>query len=175
MTMTVTTFRSLRSDSNYKLFWVKVTATAAQLGVHEAQFPHCRKAHKRYEQGGMDSHHFPTTVEEQINFEALDNICTCITWRFDQPGYRMYRYIQELLKTARKEEYQTELTFVTDFYGSDLNPYLLTTQAQVSSETSQLSSEKSLAIADIIKFLKKLSPVQQNFFPRSVLRLNYSS
>ena len=107
MTMTVTTFRSLRSDSNYKLFWVKVTATAAQLGVHEAWFPHCRKAHKRYEQGGMDSHHFPTTVEEQIYFEALDNICTCITWRFDQPGYRMYRYIQELLKAARKEEYQT--------------------------------------------------------------------
>ena len=76
MTVTVTTFRSLRSDSNYKLFWVKVTATAAQLGVHEAQFPHCRKAPKRYEQGGMDSHHFPTTVEEQIYFEAIDNICT---------------------------------------------------------------------------------------------------
>ena len=72
MTMTVITFRSLRSDSNYKLFWVKVTATAAQLGVHEAQFPYCRKAHKRYEQGGMDSHHFPTIpVEEQIYFEAL--------------------------------------------------------------------------------------------------------
>ena len=68
--------------------------------------------------------YFPTTVEEQINFEALDNICTCITWRFDQPGYRMYCYIQELLKAARKEEYQTEFTFVTDFYGSNLNPYI---------------------------------------------------
>ena len=60
----------------------------------------------------------------------------------------MYRNIQELLKAARKEEYKTELTFVTNFYGSDLNPQLLTTQLQVPSETWQLSTEKSLAIAD---------------------------
>ena len=54
MTMTVTTLRSLQSDSNYKIFWVKVTATAAQLGVHEVQFPCHKKADifwydKRYE------------------------------------------------------------------------------------------------------------------------------
>ena len=88
----------------------------------------------------------------------------------------MYCNIQELLlKAARKEEYQTELTFVTNFYGADLNLHLLTTQLQVSSETSQLSIEKSLAITDIIKFLRKLSPAQGNFFPRSVLCLNYPS
>ena len=104
----------------------------------------------------MDSHHFPTTVEEQINFEALDNICTCITRGFDQPVNQMYHNIQELLlKAASKEEYQTKLTFVTNFYGSDLNPHLLTTQlhVQVSSETSQLATEKNHAIADINKFL----------------------
>ena len=120
MTVTVTTLRSLQSDPNYKLFWVKIAATAAQLRVHEAQFPCCRKANifwygKRW--GGMDSHHFPTTAEKQIYFEALDNIRTSITRRFDQPGYHMYRNIQELLlKAAIKEEYQTELTFVTYFY-----------------------------------------------------------
>ena len=69
MTMTITTLKSLRSDSNYKLFRMKVTATAAQLGVHGAQLPCRRKADifwygKRYEQGGIDSHHFPTTADE---------------------------------------------------------------------------------------------------------------
>ena len=44
MTMTVTTLRSLQLDSNYKFFWSKVTATAAQLGVHKTQFPRHRKA-----------------------------------------------------------------------------------------------------------------------------------
>ena len=88
----------------------------------------------------------------------------------------MYCNIQELLlKAASKEEYQTELTFVTNFYGSDLNPHLLTTQLQVSSGSLQQSTEKSLAIANIIKFLKKLSPAQGNFFLRSVLRLNNPS
>ena len=113
MTMTVTTLRSLQLDSNYKLFWAKVTATAAQLGGHEAQFPHCRKAPKRYEQGGMDSHHFPTTVEEQIYFEALDNICTCITRGFDQPGYHMYHNIQELLLKATRKR-NTKLSSLCD-------------------------------------------------------------
>ena len=95
--------------------------SVAQLGGHEAQIPHRRKAPKRYEQGGTDSPHFPTTVEEfyrQIYPEALDKICTCITRRFDQPEYPtcMYHNIQELLlKAARTEDYMymylTELIF----------------------------------------------------------------
>ena len=41
----------------------------------------------------------------------------------------MYCNIQELLlKAARNEQYQAELDLVTDFYGSNLNPYLLNTQ-----------------------------------------------
>ncbi len=63
-------------------------------------------------------------------FEALDLITTCISNRFDQPGYKMYRNIRQL-KTARNEQCQAEFDCVSDFYGSDLNPYLLNTQLQV--------------------------------------------
>ena len=155
MTMTVTTLRSLRSDSNYRLFYVKVTATAAQLGVHEAQFPSLQKSSQKVwtRWHGQSSFPYYTSWGADIFW----SISTCITWRFDQPGYRMYRYIQELLKAARKEEYQTELTFVTDFWSKPLSTHHTSTSNLRNFTTV---TEKSLAIAGIIKFLKKLLPAQ---------------
>ena len=178
--MTVTTLRSLWSDSNYKLFWAKVTSTAAQLGVHEAQIPHRRKAPKRYEQGGTDSPHFPTTVEEfyrQIYPEALDKICTCITRRFDQPEYHTYMYhnIQELLlKAARKEDYLTELIFcnrILQFWSKPSSTHHTTTSNLRNFTTVHLT------IVDIIKFLKDLitSPAEISFRDLYNSSLNYSS
>ena len=83
----------------------------------------------------MDTHSFPSTTEDyyrQMYFEALNLITTSICNIFDQPRYKMYCNIQELLlKAAKNEQYQAELDLVDDFYGSDLNQYLLNTQLQV--------------------------------------------
>ena len=96
----VTILRSLRSESMYKLFWEKVTKIAASLGVTEPKLLRQRKVPRRMVVGSVDTHSFPSTIEDyyrQMYFEALDLITTCICNRFYQPGYKMYCNIQELL------------------------------------------------------------------------------
>ena len=71
-----------------------------------------------------DGYSFPTTPVDhyrRIYYEVIDLITTCINNRFDQPGYRIYCNIQNLLlKAANGDDYNAELKFVTDFYGSIL-------------------------------------------------------
>ena len=108
--MTVQTLQSLRSDSNFTLFWKKVTKFAYTLEVGAPHLPCRRKVPRRLEVGNVESDgDFPTTPEvhyRHIYFEALDLITACITDRFDQPGYQMYRNVQDLvLKAAKGEDY----------------------------------------------------------------------
>ena len=57
-----------------------------------------------------------------IYFEAIDLIVNCITERFNQPGFLIYQHVENLLlKAANCKEYQSELKFVLEFYGSDLD------------------------------------------------------
>ena len=49
--------------------------------------------------------------------------------RFDQPGFKIYRNLQELLLTAAKKDcYDEEYDFVVNFYEDDLNSTLLKSQ-----------------------------------------------
>ena len=140
----------MRSDSNFTLFWKKVTKFADTLEVGAPHLPRRRKVPRRLEVGNVESDDdFPTTPEvhyRHIYFEALDLITACITDRFDQPGYQMYRNVQDLvLKAAKGEDYQDQLDFVTHFYSSDFNPQRLNMQLQVLS-TNFLSSAASYAV-----------------------------
>ena len=77
----------------------------------------------------------PTTAGDhywQIYLVALNEITACISNRFDQPEYQMYRSIKEfLLKASRSKDYEAEVMYVTEFYASDLNAHKLNTQLQV--------------------------------------------
>ena len=89
--MTVQTLKSLRSDSNYKLFWKKVSYLAEKLVVSEPALPRQSKVPKRLDHCTA-AHEYPATAEDhfrQIYYEVLDLIISCITDRFDQPGYRI--------------------------------------------------------------------------------------
>ena len=113
----------------------------------------------------MDTHSFPSTTEDyyrQMYFEALNLITTCICNRLDQPGYKMYCNIQELLlKAGRNEQYQAELDLVIDFYGSDLNQYLLNTQLQVLSTMFASQVDKSVNIVNIVQLFKYMSTAKR--------------
>jgi len=53
-------------------------------------------------------------------FEVLDLFISAIKDRFDQPGYKMYKNLQEvLLNASRGKEYSNELQTVTGFYRND--------------------------------------------------------
>ena len=80
--------------------------------------------------------HPKATYYRQIFYEALDLITQAIESRFDQPGYRTYRCLEDLvLKAANKEGYSKELKAVTRVYRSfsamrRIKSYLRSTMSQ---------------------------------------------
>ena len=160
--LVVRTLQQLRteSDDNYHLFWQKVSKQADHFGLPEAQLPRRRKVLKQYDTAQSESDH-PTTPHDHykcIYFEALDLIINCIKRRFDQPGYRTYCQLQELLfKAAKGEPYQSELDFVRTFYKGDFS-HLLETQLHT---FALLFSGKKSTLQEIIDHLRGLSPSQQ--------------
>ena len=58
----------------------------------------------------------------QIYYEALDLIVQSVDARFEQPGYKVYKGLEDLaLKAANKVEFSEELAIVTDMYDNDLD------------------------------------------------------
>ena len=143
----------------------KATKIADTLDVSAPQLPRCRKVPRRFEVGSADGD-FPATPEghyRRIYFQAIDLIIACITDRFHQIGYQMYRNVQDLLlKAARGGDYQTQFDFVTHFYGSGFNPQLLSTQLQVLSTNFIVDPASDIVLSDAIGFFKTLTPAKQD-------------
>ena len=163
-TMTVKTLQSLRADDKFHLFWQKSILKANRLQVNEPALPHRRKVPRRFEEGREDTHSYPSTPEyhyRKIYFEAIDLIVNCITDRFNQPGFLIYQHVESLLlKAANCKEYQSELKFVLEFYGSDLDGSSLSTQLEVFSTTCKTKSQEVYRLSDMVKLFKSLTPSQ---------------
>ena len=126
--LTLRTLQSIRSDDMFDLFWKKVTTAAEKLNLEPPSLPHQRKRPKRYESGLAAAR----TYYIVAYFEGLDLVIASIRERFDQPGFKMYRNLQELLlKAAKKHCYDEEYDLVVNFYGDDLNSTLLKSQLEV--------------------------------------------
>ena len=166
--LTVKTLQSLRTDSNFQLFWEKITREADQQQVNEPSLPRRRKTPRRFESGNTDGYSFASTPVDHyrwVYYEAIDLITTCINNRFDQPGYKIYRNIEDLLlKAANTENYDEELKFVTQFYSSDFDGYLLKTQLEVFSTDFAANSDSKgkYQLSDVIKLLKSKSEAQKD-------------
>lgn len=161
-TMTLQTLKTLRSDTNFKLFWEKVTKMAEKEEVLEPEVPRRKKVPRTIDYGRAEgiSAATPEDYFRQFYFEALDLIISCINNRFDQQGFRVYRKVQDLLlKAVKNEDYSTELDFVTGFYGSDFQPEVLKTQLTVLSSNFTQSNP---TLSDVIKFFKAFSPAQRD-------------
>ena len=85
--------------------------------------PHKRRVPERF-QVGTEKGPFHTTTANyylQIYFEVLDHAVPAVKDRFDQPGYKIYQNLQELIiKACLGEDFTSELDVVTEIYGSDL-------------------------------------------------------
>ena len=159
--MTVSTLQLLRSDESFASFWRNLTQKATDKGVNEPELPRHRKRPRRYEDGASTGD-VPATVEDffrPIFFEALDLLIGGIKERFDQPGYRLYSKLEDLLiKAVKKENYDEEFEFVTNFYKDDIDPDQLKLQLDVMSSNIPPESEN---LNSIIRFLRELSEPQK--------------
>ena len=106
--LTVKTLPKMRTDENFDLFWKTITRKANTLDLPEPQLPLRRKMPKKYETGSAEPEYPTYAYYRAIYYEALDLIINCTKSRFDQPGYRVYRQLQDLLmKAANQEDYQS--------------------------------------------------------------------
>ena len=64
----------------------------------------------------------PKMLYRQLYYQALDLITLSINDRFNQPGYKIYQQLEDLLlKAIHKEDFESSLSVVSSFYSSDIN------------------------------------------------------
>ena len=167
--MTKRTLQGMRTDENFVLFWQKVNQMASTLEVCDPILPRKRKVPKRLEIGSAPPEYCsePKDLYRRIYFEGLDLLVQAIGDRFDQPGYRTYLCLQELmLKAVKKEEFSNELTTVCHLYGSDLHAANLKMQLEMLSDHI---SGNNIDIFDVKKYLQELAPAVKAVFSEVVL------
>ena len=156
---TVKTIESLRTDEMYRLFWGKVCQTASEFEIGDPSLPRRRKRPARYEEG-LSSPHFSETPQShyrQLYYECIDSIVNCIRKRFDQPGYKTYQQMEQLLlKAVHGENYSSELAAVIEVYKDDLDATRLEIQLDTL-RSSLVEDGISMDIHDILKYMKSLS------------------
>ena len=96
--MTVRTLQTLRNDTNFDLFWVKVETIRKNLMLVNLK----RRLPRRLDDGNAEPEFISDCKQyyRQQYYEALDLIISCIKDRFDQIGYKSYRNLQDLLLKA---------------------------------------------------------------------------
>ena len=167
--MTKWTLQGMRTDENFVLFWQKVNQMASTLEVSDPILPLKRKVPKRLEISSAPPGYCsePKDHYRRIYFEGLDLLVQAIADRFDQPGYRTYLCLQELmLKAVKKEEFSNELTTVCHLYGSDLHAANLKMQLEMLSDHI---SGNNIDIFDVKKYLQDLAPAVKALFSEVVL------
>lgn len=162
--LTCQTLERIRDDKSFDLFWEKALKLQSTLDVDEPVLPRMRKHPRRYEigSGEGDFHSSPKDFFKAHYYEALDLMVNLIQQRFDQPGYEIYRSLQDLLvKAAHTADFSSEFDSVVKFYGSDFDPSSLKLQLELL-RTSFISSSIPPTFLDIKKYIVSLSPGVQS-------------
>ena len=171
--LSVKTLEKIRDDKSFDLFWAKVSVLIQKFDVNDPSLPRKRKCPRRYEEGNAEAE-FSVSVKDYYRrqyFEALDLVIAGIKQRFDQPGYKIYKHLQEVLlksATGNFEHCKGDFEFIVSFYGSDFTASLLKIQLEL---FHTLFAEKvkgqgidisSTTICDIIECIKTVSLAQKS-------------
>ena len=151
--LTVETMEKMRSNDHFNLFWETVTHRANALEVSEPSLPRRRQRPARYESGSATPEFVDNAQDyfRQIYFNAIDTVTACIKRRSDQPGYKIYDQVEQMLvNAANGKPFQITFDDVVDFYKGGLDKFQLETQlsllpVQFGGENGKVSLE------DIIK------------------------
>ena len=126
--MVITTLLTLRTEESFNLFWEKMPKVAQSVDVGESEVPRQRKVPKHYDDGLATGafHDSPKLYYRQLYYEAIDNIANGLKDRFEQPGYKVYCNLEQLLtKACQRKDFEEEFQFICSFYKDDLQSELL--------------------------------------------------
>jgi len=174
--LTVSALESIRSEEMFNLFWDKVMKEIQNVDVGQPVLPRARKVPKRFETSRSVSSHpdSPKSFYRIVYFEVLDLVINAIKDRFDQPGYEMYKNLQEvLLKASHCEEYSSKLQTVMGFYGNDFEPTQFSAQLQLlSAHFRSLGKQEKVSFKDIAEHLQSLSPAAQKLYSQVIVAVS---
>ena len=169
--MCVETLQNLKSDEHIDAFWDKVMNKSSNVSIDEPTLPRRRKAPKHFQIGSGEPS-FPESIADMFRqhyYKALDLVINSIKDRFDQPGYRTYKNLQDLLKsvTSHPAAYEAKLEFVVDFCGQDFNKNTLKVQLETLQTTfSKKGIEPTLT--NVFDFFRELSNPMRCMFSEVV-------
>ena len=134
--------------------------------MDEATFPRRRKRPRRYEEGTSEGD-FPAVAKDlyrQKYFEVLDLAVVIIIARFDQPGFKVYSNIKQLLfKACSGKQCNNELDTECNLFTDDLSRCDLVSQLKVlHSLYVEKKQEAKPTVAGLREVLASLSPSQRN-------------
>ena len=121
--LTLDVLKTLRDEDNFKSFYAHIVQDQVRFQIDGPTLPRKRRAPQQLLIGTTsgDFHTDPEDRYRQIYYEALDFV-QAVSDRFDQPGYRVYQNMQELLLMACKgHTYQDQLEAVLNIYKDDLS------------------------------------------------------
>ena len=168
--LTLDVLQSLRNEDHFKNFYARVLLDQVRFQVDAPTLPRKRKAPQRFQIDSTDGD-FHTSSEDhyrQIYYEALDFVVQAVCDRFDQPGYRVYQNLQELvLKACKGEAYQGELKAVLAIYKNDLSRLELEAQLPLLKPLCKEVCEQladNFSVHDAVGILSKLSAAERTAF-----------
>ena len=168
--LSVKTLKKIRDDKSFDLFWAKVSVLVHKFDVHDPSLPRKHKCPRRYEEGNAEAE-FSLSVKDYYRrqyFEALDLVIAGIKQRFDQPGYKIYKHLQEKSAIGNFEHCKDDFEFIVNFYGSDFTASQLKVQLEL---FHTLFEEKvkgqgidisSTTICDVIECINTVSLAQKS-------------
>ena len=163
------TLQSMRDEALFSNYWKSITAKAKEMDVSEPGLPRGRKRPRRYEDGEASAE-FHSTPEEYYRvyyYEVLDLMIQCLTDRFDQPGYKMFSTMEQLLlKGCQGKAYEGELKAVMEMYHEDINENSLVVQFKTFS--LQLK-DQNITFKQIYDHLKKESQAARSLYSEIVI------
>ena len=165
--LSLSVLKKMRCDEDFSAFYQLVLRDQSRVGISAPCLPRKRRAPQCYEVGSSAGsfHESPEVHYRQIYFGALDHAIEAIHDRFDQPGYRIYQNLEQLIvKASKGNSYNDELDEVCRFYGSDLSRDQLEVQLSLLQPLCEKTDEEVESIHDIIKILRELSSSEKIAF-----------
>ena len=160
--LTEETLENMRNETSFKLFFDLVVKKAADIPkIDDPALPRKRNRPNysilSYVDGNKSAEaNHPTTVEEhysELYYEAIDNIKQAIMTRFNQPSFKVFSTMEQLLlKGIEEDDISVEIAESQKIYGEDVNFGSLSSELQ--SLKTILNGDKPSHIHDIVKTLK---------------------
>lgn len=173
--LTLKTLQNMRTQEDFELFFNLVTKQAEKLPVDEPHLKRKRKVPKysilQYLDGQettSEAHH-PATVEDefrQIYFDALDHITNAIEERFDQPSFKAYANLEELLvKGAINQTSEVGINQIKSLYSDEVDVSDLEVEFKV---FKQMFEDPPECLNDVVEMFKRRDKSEKLLVPNIV-------